>query len=129
VEIGDMREFPRFLANGLVATLIHFSVLTVNVEALAFNSMGWANFVASVFGVSASFLGNRYFVFKARKRPIRAQAVSFLVIYLLIAAYHGAFLYLWSDVLVFDYRLGFAIAVTIQTLLSYFGNRQLVFAE
>ncbi len=120
-------EIFRYIINGAIATIVHFGVLTFNIEVLGVSSAGVANFVAAAFGITASFLGSRYFVFKLHESSFFDQAGLFFVLYLFIAILHGLILYGWSDVLAYDYRFGFLIATLFQILLSYIGNKYLVF--
>lgn len=122
-------EVLRFTINGLVATLVHFLVLSINLEILKMPSAGVANIIASVFGITASFMGNRYFVFKSRISPIRIQAVTFITLYFSIALIHGVFLFIWSDIYSLNYRLGFVGAALIQFTLSFIASKQLVFTK
>lgn len=87
-----------------------------------------ANFIAAWFGITASFLGNRYFVFRRKESPWRRQARLFLALYLPIACLHGLMLFVWTDVFHLNYTAGFMIATSIQTMLSYLGNKLLVFS-
>lgn len=117
----------RHILNGLVATVVHFAVLSLNLFVLHFESAGLANLVAALFGASASFLGSRHYVFRAGEGPALRQAASFAALYGLIALMHGSILYLWTDLNGLDYRLGFIIATCAQVLISYAGNKTLVF--
>ena len=121
-------ELLRFIVNGLFATGVHFAVLSFNLKVLGFESAGLANLCAAVAGISASFLGNRFFVFAAAEpQPLFMQANKFSGLYGAIAVLHGAVLWLWSDRLGLDYRLGFLLATGMQVSLSYLGNKLLVF--
>ena len=53
----------RYLINGGVAASIHFLVLTLTLKVFNWSSAGWANLIASLFGITVSFLGSRHFVF------------------------------------------------------------------
>jgi putative flippase GtrA len=117
----------RYAANGLVATSVHFCVLQVNLKMLDMTSAGLANFIAACFGIIVSFVGNRYFVFRAYQRSIMHQFSKFGGLYTAIALLHGAALYGWSDLLGWDYRTGFLIATLLQIIFSYWGNKLLVF--
>lgn len=121
-------ELARFIVNGLVATAVHYGVLTLNLQVLGFGSAGLANLCAAVAGITASFLGNRFYVFAGSVRqPWLPQALKFSGLYGAIAVLHGAVLWLWTDRLGLDYRLGFLIATVLQVSLSYVGNKLLVF--
>jgi putative flippase GtrA len=120
-------EVLRYAINGLVATAVHFAVLAFNLHVLHFSSAGLANLTASVFGISASFVGSRYFVFPRTGEPIVAEALRFSGLYGAIALLHGAVLLVWSDYFGLDYRAGFLLATVLQVSLSYLGNKFLVF--
>jgi putative flippase GtrA len=120
-------ELVRYIVNGLIATGAHFGVLTFNIQVVGMRSAGVANLIAAIIGITTSFLGSRYFVFKKLQDPILSQATTFLALYVSIAALHGLILYGWTDVGGLDYRIGFLIATFFQVILSYFGNKTLVF--
>lgn len=123
----DAARAARFVANGLVAAGIHFSVLALLVEVARLPSAGLANLLAAIVGVSASFLGNRHFVFRAASEPWQGQALRFASLYAATALMHGAVLFGWTDLAGQDYRVGFLLATGLQVVASYLGNRWLVF--
>ncbi|MDQ8023125.1 MAG: GtrA family protein [Moraxellaceae bacterium] len=125
-----MTEIWRYVLNGVVATAVHYAVLAFNLDVLGFPSAGLANLVAAVFGIAASFAGNRYFVFPDGARAAwQGQALRFASLYGVIALLHGGVMWLWADVLGQDYHLGFLLATGLQFVLSYLGNRTLVFSK
>jgi putative flippase GtrA len=119
----------RFIVNGVFATAVHYSVLVVAMEILAAGSAGLANLSASVFGITSSFLGNRYFVFRSTVEPILLQGLKFSGLYALIAVLNGAVLYLLTDRLGYHYNLGFLVALCLQVWLGYTGGKHLVFRK
>lgn len=124
---ASFREVLRYAINGLVATAVHFAVLAFNLHILHFSSAGLANLTASLFGVSASFVGSRYFVFPRTGEPIVVEALRFSGLYGAIALLHGGVLLVWTDFFGLDYRVGFLLATLLQVSLSYLGNKFLVF--
>ncbi len=120
-------EIARYVVNGLFATIIHYFVLTINMDFIGFRSAGLANFIAAFFGIFASYMGNRYFVFKAFSKSVLNQSIPFIALYSLLALVHGIVLYVWTDLYNFDYRIGFVIASVVQFFLSFFGNKVFVF--
>jgi len=120
-------ELTRYVMNGLFATAVHYGVLSFNLNMLAFPSAGAANMVAAIFGITASFIGSRYFVFKKIEDAILKQALKFSSLYGVIAVLHGLVLFLWTDLMGLDYRAGFLIATAMQVSISYWGNKRLVF--
>jgi putative flippase GtrA len=118
-----------YVANGLVATAVHFSVLWANLRLFGMHSAGAANGLAAVVGIAVSFVGNRSFVFGAQDEPILGQAMRYVGLYAAIALMHGGVMWLWSDVSKLDFRAGFFIATALQFVLSFAGNRYLVFRD
>lgn len=123
----DLRQFARFVVNGLAATAVHFGTLTFLVEVVNVGSKGVANSIAAVLGIFASFLGNRFFVFASKTGSLRRELLRFSALYATLALLSGALMALWADVLAFDYRIGFVFISGIQLVLSFLGNRMLVF--
>jgi putative flippase GtrA len=120
-------EVGRFVINGLFATAVHYAVLCFNLQILEMPSAGLANFFAAWFGIAASFIGSRYFVFRCGGEPWGQQARRFLMSYAAIACLHGLLLYAWTDRLQLDYTVGLILAAMMQAVLSFLGNRLLVF--
>lgn len=119
----------RYLLVGGVATGVHFIVLAFGLEVLRVPSAGLANAMAAVVGISVSFLGNRYFVFRAGASGFLGQMGKFGALYFVIAVMHGLILYLWSDLMGLDYRVGFLIATAAQLAMSFVGNKLFVFNQ
>lgn len=125
---NHLLEVVRYIINGLIATAVHFGVLTLNIEVFHFSSAGTANFIAAICGICVSFLGSRYFVFQQQTNTaLIQQAVKFGSLYGCIALLHALVLIIWTDQFGFDYRIGFLLATIIQVLSSYLGNKFLVF--
>ena len=124
---SQVAEISRYVISGLLATAVHYAVLTLNLGFFEFKSAGLANLVAAIFGITTSFLGNRYFVFKRSAESVLQQALKFSGLYGAIAVLHGLLLWVWSDWHGLDYRLGFLLATGIQVSLSFLGNKFLVF--
>lgn len=123
----DRWQIVRYIINGLLATAVHFSVLTFNLKVLNLPSAGVANLCAAIPGISVSFLGSRYFVFRHHAETIWKQLTRFAMLYAVIAILHGLILTFWTDWLHLDYRIGFVLATGMQVLGSYWGNKFLVF--
>lgn len=121
------KELVRYGINGCLATLIHYAVLTINLNIFLMSSAGMANLIASIFGITFSFIGNRYFVFNETDGSLLKQVLRFSSLYGAIAILHGLVLFLWTDWFRFDYRIGFLIATAMQVSLSYVGNKKMVF--
>lgn len=124
---AEFRQLLRYVINGLVATGVHFAVLSLLVEVVHVPSKGVANLLAAAVAIVSSFLGNRYFVFAATHARASGQLWRFVLLYAAIALLNGGLMALWSDLLKFDYRVGFVLISIIQFILSFLGNRLLVF--
>lgn len=122
-------EFIRYLSNGLLSTIVHYFVLTVGMEVIGFKLASVANLIGAIFGITTSFLGNRYFVFRNHTEGFVQQAIRFSMLYAAIATLHITALLIWSDWMKLDYRAGFLAATGLQVGLSYLGNRYLVFRK
>ena len=121
------QQSVRYLINGLAATAVHFAVLIFNLKILGWGSAGVANLVAAVFGITASFVGSRYFVFQGSREPLFKQVYRFIFLYATIALLHGALMYVWADHYRLNYIAGFVVATGMQVLCSYWGNKRMVF--
>jgi len=117
----------RYVLNGLIATGVHYAVLSLLVGPMGLRLVGLANLAAAVSGTVASFLGNRRYVFKATAGSLRYQVQNFVLLYGVLAVIHSACMYVWSDHLGRDYQTGFIAATALQFLLSYIANSHLVF--
>lgn len=120
-------EFIRYIINGLVATAVHFGILSGILWLFPDSYAGLANGIAAIFGITTSYIGSRYYVFQKREESIKTQGIKFVALYGTIALFHAFVLFVWTDCLGLDYRLGFLLATGFQILGSYFGNKFLVF--
>ena len=123
----DLDEVSRYIINGLVATFVHYAILTINMEILDMKSAGIANLIAATCGITISFFGSRYFVYRNHNGTIFNHAVKFGLLYAFIAMLHGFVLFVWTDIYTFSYHIGFLLATLLQVSLSYIGNKVLVF--
>lgn len=121
------KQLLRYLLNGIAATLVHYLILYSCLELFGLRSAGVANVIAAIFGISASFVGNRYFVFPGQKLSFLTQATKFAGLYMFIATINGLILFVWTDALGFAYTPGFLIGVVVQILIGYVGARKHVF--
>ena len=117
----------RYVVNGGIATVVHFLVLVFSIQVLDWSSAGAAKGFAAIFGITSSFIGSRYYVFTSSTERAASQLVKFLILYVSIASLHAGVLLIWTDYYRFNYIIGFMIATCMQLLLSYWGNKILVF--
>ncbi len=119
----------RYLINGLAATCVSYGVLSACIHILHVPSAGVSNFIAAVFGITASFLGSRHFVFPGTTESVWHQLARFWVLYAVLALMQAAVLFVWTDWAKLDYRLGFLIGTFLQMVCSYFGGKHWVFKQ
>jgi putative flippase GtrA len=117
----------RFLVNGLVATGVHYGVLSLLIEVAGMKSAGLANGAAALFGIAASYLGSRYFVFGSGE-TVAHTLPRFLLVYGAVACLHAAVLAVWTDAWRLPYGPGFLIAMGGSMALTFLANRFFVFA-
>lgn len=125
-----LRHQPiRYLINGLVATCVSYGTLNACIHLAHIPSAGVANFIAAILGITASFLGSRYFVFPEGAESIWHQLARFWLLYAVLALMQAAVLFVWSDLAGLDYRIGFLIGTFLQMVCSYFGGKHWVFKQ
>jgi putative flippase GtrA len=122
-------EVVRYLVNGVAATIIHFGCLSILIYSGLLSSAGLANLFAAIAGITASFLGSRYFVFRGHSAGFAAQLWRFVAFYGLFAVIHAGVLFVWTDVMHLDFRIGFLLATGLQMLMSFSANKLLVFSK
>ena len=122
-------ELVRYVLNGLLATAVHFGAAWLCLQLFAFRWASVANFVGVTMGISISFIGNRYFVFVQRASPWLQQLTRFALLYGVIAVIHVSILFVWADIGGGGFNTGFLLATCVQFLCSYWGNRNIVFAQ
>ena len=124
--------FLKFIINGLFATFIHYvTMLLILNYVIAIYSIAY--FIASIFGILTSFIGNKFLVFTnsnqncSQNHNAFKQLKIFLLLYGLIMLICSVLMGVLSDLLLINYNLSFMISLSIQTLLSFFGNKRYVF--
>jgi putative flippase GtrA len=119
--------FNRYIINGILATGVHYAVLVILLEFAQIGMASVANLIAACFGITASFLGSRHFVFQQIDESAWQQLTRFIPLYGLIAAIHTLVMWVWTDHIGWNYTLGFLMATSLQVAGSFFGNKYLVF--
>jgi putative flippase GtrA len=127
-----LQTFLKFTLNGLLATFVHYvSMLLISNYVIAIYSIAYG--IAAIFGILTSFLGNKFLVFtnsnqdSFKNNGTSKQLRSFLLLYGLIMLICSILMGVLSDLLHINYKLSFMISLGVQTLLSFFGNKNYVF--
>ena len=120
-------QVSRFAVVGVAATAVHYLVIVLLVDGLAWTGPTPATVVGSVFGIATAYLGNALFVFAAIERRHAVHAPRFVVVYLTVMAIHAGMMYLFADLLGLPYTLGFVVATGFSALTTFLANRYLVF--
>lgn len=125
-----LRHQPvRYVINGGIATVISYVVLSACINLAQIPSAGVSNFIAAVVGISASFIGNRNFVFPGGRETLWHQLGRFWILYAILAVMQGIVMYLWADLAGLNYRIGFLIGTFLQMVFSYLGGKHWVFRK
>lgn len=120
-------QFVRYLINGFVATAINFVTLSLFIGLLPQGMAWFASALASCFGITASFLGSRYFVFPNALGHVGIQVGKFIGVYGTTACLHALVLFVWSDCWHLPWEIGFILATVLQVAISYLSNKYFVF--
>lgn len=120
-------EVVRYAINGAFSTLVHFFALSIAMEGFGMASAGLANLLAACIGITTSFIGSKYYVFRRYHEPLHEQAAKFIALYGVIALMHAGVMALVTDIGGIDYRIGFVLATVLQISLSFGGNQRFVF--
>ena len=117
----------RYIINGLVATGVNFCAMAIFVYMLGDGKAWLASALACVIGITTSFIGSKYFVFPGAQDKTYVQATKFVLVYGLTACLYALVLYLWTDLMGWDWKIGFVLATGLQVAVSYSANKFLVF--
>jgi putative flippase GtrA len=130
MRISILRHQPvRYVINGVIATIVTYSVLSACIHVAHIPSAGISNFIAAVVGISASFIGNRNFVFPGGRESLWHQLGRFWILYAVLAVMQGVVMYVWADLAGLNYRIGFLIGTFLQMVFSYLGGKHWVFRK
>jgi putative flippase GtrA len=111
---------------GCAATLIHFVVLSVLVEACHFPWPTVASAIGSGFGITTAYLGNYHWTF-CRTEPHRQFLSRFVGSYIVTMAFHTVLMYVQIDGLGMSWVIAFVIATSISTIMNFTLNKFVVF--
>ncbi len=116
----------RFVANGLVASAVHYGVLVLLVEGVGMGSVGIATGLAAVAGIGVSYLGNRHYVLRVAAAHPTALP-RFVVCYGVVIGLHSGLMAMWADWAGLGYSAGFAMITAVAASATYLLNRFYVF--
>ncbi len=121
-----------YIINGGIATIIHYIALLIMIDIIKISSAGKASFLASVIASTCSFIGNKYFVFHANFNNQSSQIPQifrFVLLYCILALFHGGFLFIWTDKLFYNFTNGFIIVLLLQAVVGYLVGNHYVFKD
>lgn len=121
-----MAELMRFGIVGLVATAVHFAILTLGVEHLSMPPTP-ANGLAFLCALSITYLGQSLWVFPERSRHGPAQMMRFAVSLGIGLLANMATMAAAVHVLGLGYQTGFVLGLVMVPALSFVINRFWVF--
>lgn len=118
----------RFAMNGLVVTAVHYLVMLIAIQILDINMYSLAYAFTFIFGVTASFWGNKYFVFRSNQSQ-SYQFFKFIILYIVLLLSTSITMWAVSDYAGLHYDIGFMVAATLQFIGGYLGSRYLIFYD
>ena len=132
VDKDELNLLKKFVLNGFFATFIHYFTLTFFSSFIFSNSpnpYGWSYAVGSLFGITSSFFGNKFYVFKStiKKKSSTNQFIRFISIYFILMMICSTFMSILSDYFLIDYNISFIVIIGLQTILNYMLLKKYVF--
>jgi putative flippase GtrA len=128
-----MRELlgkgARFVLVGLVATLVHYLVILCLVDLLNLLDPTPATVVGSVFGIATAYVGNYHYVFGVDDNRHDHYVPRFVITYLIVMTIHASVMYLFVELLLLPYELGFITATALSAITTFAANNLVVFAS
>lgn len=121
-----LRQFGRFGAIGILATVVHVAAVVILVESGALRPI-WANLIAFCVALMVSYAGNHQWTFRAVSRHAhyfpRFAAISLTGLLL-----NQAIVYVGTELLRLDYLWALAVVVLVIPILSFAASRWWAFA-
>jgi putative flippase GtrA len=119
-------QATKFGLVGIVATIIHYTVLLLLTDVIAVVPPTIASGVGSLFGIASAYVGNRRWTFRQLERHTTVAA-RFLVAYCLTMCGHTVIMYLQIELLRLAYTPAFIVATSASTAVNFVLNRSFVF--
>ena len=106
----------RFVMSGIISTLIHFSFLFILVEILSIFSVGLSSFIL-----------NNFFVFRKSFKGIMKTYLKFVLSNIFVIFATSFLFVIWSDLLSYDYRMGFIFIYGLIAIFNFYFYKNLIF--
>lgn len=116
----------RFGVIGVLAALVHFSVVVVLVELKAFQPL-IANIFAFMIAFQVSYLGHRYWTFRGTTTEHRVAFPKLLFVNSLGFLANESLFFLFMNYLHLPYQLALVIVLTIIPMITFVINKFWVF--
>lgn len=120
-----LQQIIRFGGIGVLATLTHFVVLTVSVEALSIVPT-LANGAAFCVAVFVTYFGQSYLVFDDKEHSL-IKSIRFISSALLGLTLNVMTMYMITQIFSAHYLIGFFVATTIVPAINFTINKLWVF--
>jgi putative flippase GtrA len=119
-------QAPRFALIGAVATCVHFTILTLLIEACRLPWPTIATTIGCTFGITTSYFGHYFWTF-ARDEPHREFVPRFVCVYLCSLAINTVVFSLQVNLLGFHYMVAFLVATGTSTAINFAFCKVIVF--
>lgn len=125
---GSLHEILRFVLVGGMATLVHFTVLSLAVERGDLDP-ALANGAAFLSAVGVTFLGQSLWVFRGHGRLSLPKILRFAISLAAGFATNVTIMAVATRILNLDYRVGFLAGLVVATGLGFVLNKFWVFGR
>jgi putative flippase GtrA len=119
-------EIARFVVVGVMATVVHFSVLISAVEYWGLMPSP-ANGIAFLCAVGVTFFGQSFWVFRGHGGLTLAKMIKFACSLTIGFTANLGIMAVCTRIFGFDYRIGFLACIVIVTVLNFAVNKLWVF--
>ena len=119
----------RFVLVGIIATLVHYLVILCLVDLLSLLEPTPATVVGSVFGIATAYIGNYHYVFGVDDKRHHHYLPRFVITYLIVMIIHASVMYLFAEILLLPYELGFITATALSAMTTFMANNLIVFGS
>jgi len=120
------KQIAKFSIVGVLNTGIDFGVFILLVNVLRLDSIG-SNVLSYSCGVINSYLFNRTWTFKVRRRMGLVEFSKFVIVNLITLGISTLILYYFENIMEYHVYISKAIAILFSMIVNFIGSKLLVF--
>lgn len=122
-----INEIARYLIVGIGSNLLNF--LTYSFLYIIGIEIFIASFLGYLFGLAISYTFGRIWVFGKKFESSKRTIISFMAIYFVGGLGMSILIFISTEKLGFDYRIGWLIGATYAVINNFFGQKFFVFSN